>query len=447
MNIKKLKQDAADNAAAQAKLKAEGRRLLALAAPSDADTSRIDAINQELDTLAADAATIATRIAQAERFAADELAEASIVVGADRAEARPWGPSLPSTASAEMRAEAAVAGLGEFCIAVKKASSGEGYDPRLSAAASGMNSTTGADGGFAVPHEFAAGIEREMYDVGALLSRVDARSISGDGITYNVFDETSRVDGSRQGGVLGYWVDQGTAPTASQFKLARVEMKLRKVGALGYMTDELVADAAALGGELAGAFTDELVFQTENAIYRGTGAGQPLGILNASCLVTQTAEGSQTTDTINATNLVKMWARVPASSKRPGNGLAWLVNTDCMPTLHALSFPTASTEVAARFVTYGPDGTMSVFGRPVVEVEYASTVGDLGDIILADLTKYRVIRKSGVQQASSIHVRFAQGEQAFRAFYRVDGQPMPRSAVTPFKGSATKSPFVTLAAR
>ena len=32
--------------------------------------------------------------------------------------------------------------------------------------------------------------------------------------------------------VRHYWVDQGTAPTASQTKLARVELKLRKVGRL-----------------------------------------------------------------------------------------------------------------------------------------------------------------------------------------------------------------------
>lgn len=39
------------------------------------------------------------------------------------------------------------------------------------------------------------------------------------------------------------------------------------------------------------------------------------------------------------------------------------------------------------------------------------------------------------------------GEQAFRAFYRVDGQAVPRAALTPFKGSNTLSPFVVLATR
>jgi len=445
MNIKQLKQAAADNAAAQARLKAEGRKLLALADPTDEQTARLSAINAELDTLTASAADVAAKLAQAERFAEDERAEpARIVVGEDRAAAKPWGPVLHRDATDAMKAEAQISGFGEFAMAVRSASSGMGYDPRLQAAGSGMNSANGADGGFAIPPEFAAGIEREMYATGDILSRVDARSISGDRIVYTAIDETSRVTGSRQGGVTGYWVDQGTAPSASQTKLARIELTLRKVAALGYMTDELVADAAALGGELQAMFVEELQFQTEDAIFRGSGAGQPLGFMAAPCLVTQAAEGAQTADTINGTNLVKMWARMPARSKR---NAVWLCNVDCGPQLNALTFPSPSTEVGARFINYGPDGVLNAFGRPVIEIEYSATIGDLGDIVLVDLSRYRLIRKGGVEQASSMHVRFTQGEQTFRASYRVDGQPVPRSAVTPYKGANTLSPFVALAAR
>lgn len=447
--IKHIRQDIADNAAAQAKLRKEGRDLLAIAPDkrTTEQTARLAAAETELDALVAAAAALTAEEAQALKFLDEERAQGTpIQVSQDRGTERPWGPNVPAQASAETRAEARRAALGEFAMAVRAAMTGTGFDQRLHAAGTGMNSASGADGGFAIPNEIAAGIEREMYTLGAILGRVDARSITGDAISYNVFDETSRVDGSRQGGVLGYWVDQGTAPTASQFKLARIELKLRKVAALGYMTDELVADAAALGGELEISFRDELIFQVENSIFRGTGAGQPLGFMTAACLVSVAKEAGQAADTINATNLVKMWARLSASS-RGSRSLAWLTNGDCFPQLHNLAFPTATTEVGARFITYSPDGQITVFGKPVLDVEYAATVGDQGDIALVDLTKYRLIRKAGVEQASSMHVRFTQGEQTFRAIYRVDGQPVPRSAVTPFKGSATRSPFITLDAR
>lgn len=337
------------------------------------------------------------------------------------------------------------ANLGEFCLAAARASMGVGTDPRLRAAATGMGEATGADGAFAVPVEFAAGIEKEMWDTGQILSRVNERPIAGNAITFNVIDEKSRADGSRRGGVLGYWVDEGTAPTATSIKLAQIEMKLRKVAALGYLTDELQADAPALAAELTEAFTEELQFQVENAIIRGTGAGQPLGILNAAALVSIAKETGQAAKTIVTENLSKMWARLPARSKA---NAVWLINVDTESQLDHLAIAVGTGGLEPRFVTYGPDGILRIKGRPVIAVEYCDTVGTKGDILLVDLSRYRLIRKAtGVEMASSIHVRFTQGENTFRAFYRVDGQPLPREAITPFRGSDKLSPFVSLDTR
>lgn len=337
--------------------------------------------------------------------------------------------------------------LGEFCIAVQRAGMGLGLDPRLApqAAATGMGTATGEDGGFAVPIEYATGIEKEMFDVGDILSRVDARDLQGDAIAFNVIDESSRATGSRRGGVQGYWVDQGTAPTASQIKLARVEMKLRKIAALSYLTDEAMADAPFLAGELTTAFVDELVFLTEDAIVEGTGAGQPLGYQNAPCVISITKETGQAAATVVYENLIKMWARMPARSKR---NAVWLINVDVEPQLDQLSLAAGTGALEPRFVAYGPEGTLRIKGRPVIPVEYCATLGTVGDIALVDLSRYRLIKKAaGVETASSIHVRFPQGENTLRVVYRVDGQPIPRSAVTPFKGSNTLSPFITLATR
>jgi len=446
-SIKHVRQDIADNERAQAALKQEGRTLLAIAADTRTpeQEARIAAIEKDLDAKAALATTLATELARMERFQAEDIASSRPTVGRDLGAEKPWGPTLHSDATPEMRSEARLAALGEFAIAVKRASSGEGTDPRLFASATGMGTAVPADGGFAVPAEVAPGIEREMYATGDLLGRVDARTISGDAIAYNVIDETSRADGSRMGGVRHYWVDQGTAPTASQPKLARVEFKLRKVGALGYMTDELVSDAAALGGELQAMFTEELVFGVEDAITEGTGAGQPLGYLNAPCLVTVSKETGQAASTIVHANISAMWARMRPRDKRDA---VWLINTDVGPQLDILSIPAGTSARTSPFVTYNNEGAMLIKGRPVVETEYNASLGTVGDIVLISLRRYRLIRKGGVEQASSIHVRFTQGEQTFRAFYRCDGQMMPRAALTPFKGTGnTLSPVVVLATR
>jgi HK97 family phage major capsid protein len=212
------------------------------------------------------------------------------------------------------------------------------------------------------------------------------------------------------------------------------------------MTDELVADAAALGGELEAMFTEELIFQVEDAITEGTGAGQPLGYTLAPCLISVAKETGQSAATITTANLSAMWARMHPRDKA---NAVWLINGDCGPQLDVLSIPAGTSALEPRFVNYSPAGILTIKGRPVVETEYNATLGTVGDIVLINLQKYRLIRKGGVEQASSMHVRFTQGEQTFRAFYRVDGQMIPRSAVTPFKGGSTKtiSPLVVLATR
>lgn len=447
MNIKALRQAKADNDKAQATLKAEGRKLMAVAADkrTPEQNDRLTAIDTELEALTASAVTIASDLARAERYADDERRQAADVqLGDDLSAAKPWGPTVAQSAAAHVRREAQHIALGNFALAVRAACMGHGLDPRLSAAATGGGTQSDSNLGFAVPDEVAPGIEREMFESGEILARVDARSITGNSITYNVLDETSRADSSRGGGILGYWVDEGTAPTASNTKLSRLELKLRKVGAFGVMTDEILSDAAALGGELEAGFAAELVFQVENKIYRGNGSSAPQGFLNANCLVSVSKETNQGAATINTTNLSKMWARMPARSKK---NAAWFINVDCEPQLDELAQAIGTGGTAPRFVTYDDAGVLRIKGRPVIPVEYAETVGTVGDISLVDFSRYRLIRKGGIEQASSMHVYFAQGEQAFRAFYRVDGQAVPRAALTPFKGTNTLSPFVVLATR
>jgi HK97 family phage major capsid protein len=407
---------------------------------TDAERTQVSGEKAELLKLEAEE----TFLAEQQATQKQAVAAAAVTVIKDNAAEKPWGPTVPQGAGAKSQAEARRAGLGQWAMAVKSAAEGRGTDPRLLAAASGMNSIVPSEGGFAVPTEFAPGIEKTMFESGQILSRVDVRSVSGDSIVYQVLNETSRVAGSRGGGVLGYWVEQGNAPTATKPALARLELRLKKVGALGYMTDELVADAAALGGELERLFSEELTFQVEDAIFQGDGAGKPLGLTGAPCTVEQAKESGQVAATIVTANLSKMWSRLPARSK---TNAVWLINVDCEPQLDILTVPAGTGAVEARFVTYDATGAIRIKGRPVIHVEYAQTCGTAKDIVLADLSQYRLITKGGIQQASSIHVLFTTGEQTFRAFYRCDGQPVPRAAITPFKGSNTLSPFITLATR
>ena len=318
--------------------------------------------------------------------------------------------------------------------------------PDIRADAEGAGEAIDSDGGFLVQQDFATTIMKRMNEMGQVLNRVRRIPLgpNSNGIKLPQVDETSRVDGSRWGGIRGYWVEEGEAATASRAKFDRLNLELHRVAALGYATDELLADAPAMNIIFTEGFAEELTFKVEDAIIEGDGAGKPQGILNASAVVSVSKETGQTAATIVHNNLKKMWARLHARSQ---GSAVWYINQDCGPTLDDLAKIIGTGGVEPNYVTYGPDGVLRIKGRPVIPIEYCSAVGTVGDIILADMSQYAFIDKGGVQQAQSIHVRFTTHEMTFRATYRCDGGSMWKSALTPFKGSATQSPFITLATR
>ena len=123
----------------------------------------------------------------------------------------------------------------------------------------------------------------------------------------------------------------------------------------------------------------------------------------------------------------------------------WYINQQIEPLLYMLQVGDKPVYIPAGGLSESPYATL--FGRPVVPLEQCSELGDVGDIILADLSQYLLIDKGGINAASSIHVRFLYDEAVFRFVYRVDGQPVWNKPITPYKGSATLSPFVALAKR
>jgi hypothetical protein len=208
-----------------------------------------------------------------------------------------------------------------------------------------------------------------------------------------------------------------------------------------------------------------VTFKAEDAIWEGDGAGKPKGILNEACVVSVAKETSQVAATVVAENVLNMYARLWAPS---ASTAVWFVNQDLLPQLPQMNvkvknvagsenvgglltpifqFPNGSPIDLGPGKPPGTNAYGTILGRPVVPVEYASTLGTVGDIVLADLNQYMIADKGGIESASSMHVRFLNDEMAFRVTFRIDGHALWNTALTPFKGSKTQSPFITLATR
>ena len=88
-----------------------------------------------------------------------------------------------------------------------------------------------------------------MYQTGEILSRCFEMPITApnaNAIRFPQFDESSRANGSRLGGVQVYWENEADALIASKPKFQLTELTAQKILGLLYASDELAADSAAL---------------------------------------------------------------------------------------------------------------------------------------------------------------------------------------------------------
>lgn len=311
----------------------------------------------------------------------------------------------------------------------------------------GMSEIVGADGGIAILPEFHQEILTRIYQ-NDIFSRTDHYQVAGNNMTFPTDPETSRADGSRAGGLRAYWVGEGDPLTGTSPKLGETTLKLNKLAVLVYLTEELINDnGLALEAYVNKKVTEEMEFMLGESIFNGNGVGKPLGVMKSSARISVPKESGQAANTIVAENILHMWSRMRASSRKNS---AWFINQDTEPQLHQMSL---GISTAGGQLVYMPPSGLSgasyatLMGRPVIPTEFNETLGTDGDIMLANLDDYITISKGGIEQAESMHVEFLTDQLALRFILRIDGKPWETQPLTPYKGTATQSSFVTLATR
>jgi HK97 family phage major capsid protein len=367
-------------------------------------------------------------------------------------ELRSYEPQKPDPGNSGSAASKPFKSFGEQLVAVRNFFSNRGQDPRLFEvrAATGLNEAVPSEGGFLVQTDFAAELLKDTYDNNAIPSRCRRVGISGpsNSFSQNTIDETSRATGYRMGGLRVYHEAEAASMSGlgSKPKFAKIEMKLEKIMGLCYATEENLQDSQQLGDIIRSAFPEEMGFVLSDDIIRGDGAGKALGILNSPALITIAKESGQSADTVMTENILKMW------KCRQGRNLVWLYNQEIEDQLNTLSVA-IGTGGQLMPLFQEPEGNQkygTIRGAPAIPVEVASAAGDVGDIMLVDLSQYLLIDKGGIQTAQSVEVEFLTEQTVFRFTYRVNGQPIRKSKITPYKRTDSnfyQGPFVTLAAR
>ncbi|MAE81625.1 MAG: phage major capsid protein [Flammeovirgaceae bacterium] len=333
--------------------------------------------------------------------------------------------------------------LGHFCKSVitglnDQMLSGWCKDQKIT----GMGEAINADGGFLIPQEFSTALLTAIAQTGVIAPKCTNFPINNN-LSLPFVNRASMAT-SWTGGVTIYKPSEGNDKTASLPQLAKAELKLNKMTALVYATDELLQDSPiALQTFLTTMVSTEMALTKDEDIINGSGAGEALGVLNSPCLVSVAKVGGQPAASIVTQNVLDMYSRMYA----PSLGKAiWLISQDSMPQIGALTL-TVGTGGSTVFIAdvKNPLGS-TLLGRPIIWSPHCQTVGTKGDIYFGDFSQYITATKQGraMDVATSIHVKFVEDEQAFRFVVRFDGQPWWASAVTPKHGTNTVSPFVAL---
>ena len=303
-------------------------------------------------------------------------------------------------------------------------------------------------GGFAVPTTRLPGILEIGFEgdpTAGLTQSIPMATPSVEIMARTDKDHTSSVSG-------GFTVSrraEAVALLASRSQLEMVALKAASLFGYAAATEELLADSPqSFVAIVDTGFRTQFSAHMLNEKLRGKGGNEYLGILTALAAsslgptISIAKETNQVADTIVSDNVIKMTARCW------GLGSAiWLANHDTRPQVMKLSIAVGT----AGQLIYTPSAQMGfpdmLLGRPIFYTEYAGTVGDQGDLALANFSQYLDGLYQPLQSAESVHVRFVNHERVFKFWLRNAGAPWWRTALTPAKSTNTLSPFVVLDAR
>ena len=313
-----------------------------------------------------------------------------------------------------------------------------------------MTEGVGSSGGYLVPAEYRSGWLDSVIENSIVMPRATIYPMTTNSLSVASFDGSDRS--SNIYGITAYWTAEAATITESTPEVRNVNFSPHKLAAIVDCSSELLADGMQVDSYVSRGMSESLAFELDYQCIWGTGAGMPLGLMNAPSLVTAAKVGSQTASTIVPANIMDMAARLHPSCDA---NAVWLAHPSCKPQLYKLSTPGQDAVGAAStvfghslFVSTGGDApAQRLLGYPLIFTEKASQLGTAGDLILCDWSKYGVGLRKEISVDRSLHSGWTTDMVSFRCIMRADAQPLWAEAQTPKKGSDSMSWAVALATR
>jgi len=257
-----------------------------------------------------------------------------------------------------------------------------------------------------------------------------------------VLDQTATTAGVPHwfGGMQFYWSEEAAEKTVTDADFRQVSLIAHKLIGYTRASDELVDDAAiSLADFISGplGFAGGVAWMEDYAFLRGTGAGQPLGVINAGATLTVARQAVGTP--VQYVDLVNMLEEFLPSARG-----VWCVTQGALSNLMTIQDP----EGHYIWQPNAREGVpQTIFGIPVYFTEKLPTIGNAGDVLLADFRYYLLGDRQATTIESTKFDYWRYDQTSWRVVHRVDGRPWLSSPLTLVDGTETISPFVILGAK
>ena len=292
----------------------------------------------------------------------------------------------------------------------------------------GMSEGVLADGGALVPVEYPATVIEFAFTQSPILSKVWRMPMSTNVMR---IPRLVQAAGSYFGGITFYSPGEGEEKHSSKPQFERLSFEARKRIGLVYLTDELIADSLInIVNYVTGLYVRGFMYDMEALVLNNTAAAQAagtpcLGIINDPNVIAN-GVARNTAGTINYTDLNNLDGQLDENFRN----LCWMTRKKTLSTLRNERDLNNHPIVQDQFLHSPGTVQTSMFGYPVYLTRNCPAMGQMGDIVLGDLSFYLLAIRQDLAIDTSEHVRFIYDEQTLRFVARYDGMPVVPIAFT-----------------
>lgn len=300
---------------------------------------------------------------------------------------------------------------------------------------------TGSTGGYMVPTEFSTMLLTAAEQASAIYARVARMNVSAPTGRLPYLDTftapTAGVGQTAQAGkVTTAKRTEAASYTETNAEFEQLEYRINDIASgLVRVSRELRADSViAIEQLLTLLIRNAVSARLEYYILRGSGVGEPLGILNAPAKIDISPDSDGVFAYLDAVEMVTRF-------KAAGGSPLWIMHPGMLQDVAAFQVAASSPTTWTQDIASPLRGTL--LGYPMVTSEHSSNPDSSGCVILADLQAYLFFQKGDLYVDFSDQRYFDTGEDAWRFGIRADGRPWWKGAQTLGSPTAyTVSPFV-----